>query len=212
MSFFEPPEEVQLPRLEQPEQKPWWGPPTNELGATVPLRLVLARTDTAVVAMLDAVAYSTGVSLHLMVKRRGAENDVRDQLDDPFGHVRMRPGAATGLPPEVLRFGVQFADGNKATTLGPPFPFGIEAEPTGPILVFHGASGGDREWDTTLWLWPLPPPGSLGLVVEWPGQGISESRHEIDVQPLLEAARSSEQLWPEDGGGSAAISTSFFGV
>jgi hypothetical protein len=37
-------------------------------------------------------------------------------------------------------------------------------------------------------VWPLPPPGPLVFACEWPAAGMALTRHEIDAQPILDAA------------------------
>jgi hypothetical protein len=102
------------------------------------------------------------------------------------------------LPPEFLRLGVQFADGDVATNLGrPSFP-SPDSEPTGPVLLSDGGGGGGRRYDMRYWLWPLPPPGPVSFVCEWPARGIPESRAELDAQLILRAAERAIHLWPED--------------
>jgi hypothetical protein len=206
MSFFEPPP----PPAEPPEpprivERPWWQPPRNELGVSTGLRLALARTEDLVVALIDAVAYSTGLTFTLAVVRRGAsEPFFGDPLEDAFGHGHFGPRRQPGqeLPPELLRFGVQFSDGRKATTLdsgGSVFTLlasDEEAEPEGPILSPRGGNADGDGWELGFWLWPLPPPGPLALVVEWPANGIELTRHEVPAEPLLEAGSRSEALWP----------------
>jgi hypothetical protein len=49
------------------------------------------------------------------------------------------------------------------------------------------------------WVWPLPPAGPLEFICQWPVYGIGETRVGIDGQVILDAARRSVQLWPEDG-------------
>jgi hypothetical protein len=61
-----------------------------------------------------------------------------------------------------------------------------------------GAGGGDGEWDSDYWLWPLPPPGPLTFVVEWPSAQIELTKHEVDAALILEASALSEKLWPEE--------------
>jgi hypothetical protein len=208
VSFFEAPPPVDPTPFEPVQHKPWWGPPPNELGISVPQRLVLARTDELVVALLDAVAYTTGLSFRLTVKRRREPADSVDPwFRDPLG----RHGVVSGgeaLPDDLLRLGVLFADGRKATTIA---SFGAPGEPNAPVLTQSASSGSGREWEASLWLWPLPPAGPLAFVVEWPSYGISETRQELDAQPLVEAARASEPLWHDDGesGGSAGRSVRF---
>ncbi len=102
---------------------------------------------------------------------------------------------STGLPPELFRFGVQYADGRKATTVGNPFS--ADAEPQGPILLPGSGGGGAREWDQSYWLWPLPPAGPLAFVCEWPAHEVALTRAEIDTSLILEAAARAETLWDE---------------
>jgi hypothetical protein len=108
MSFFEPPppEPPEPPRV---VERPWWHAPRNEIGVSTGLRLRLARTEDLAVALLDTVAYSTGVSFTLVVRNRTASEprwDAPDPFEHPFGHFQ--PGRPHGeeLPPELLRVGV----------------------------------------------------------------------------------------------------------
>src|SRR2546430_3515945 len=74
-----------------------------------------------------------------------------------------------------------------------------DAEPTGPVLFPDGGGGGGRRYDMRYWVWPLPPPGPVAFVCEWPAFGIPESRAELDARPILDAAARALGLWPEDG-------------
>jgi hypothetical protein len=60
---------------------------------------------------------------------------------------------------------------------------------------------------------PIDPPPfePVEHMVEWPSAGIDDTRQEVESQPLLDAGRASERLWPDDGGsgGSAQSSLSF---
>lgn len=189
MSFFEPPP----PEPEEQHRQPvWLGPPDNEAGVVVPLNVVLARSDEVAVALLSATAFSTGFELAATVRTR----EQLDALHEAFVSHRRRRSAE--LEPELFRFGVEFADGRKATNLGHPFHRDQEDEdPSQPVLLQRGGGGGGRSWQMNWWVWPLPPTGSLALVCEWPAQGIALTRHELDAALLLEAATRIEPLWPD---------------
>jgi hypothetical protein len=193
MSFFEPPEVPPEPPVER--QNPvWLGPPENELGVAVPLRELLVRTDDLAIALLGVVAYSNGLQLQVELRRRTEADDT----DVMHLHMRRRHARGPEIAPEVLRFGVQFADGRKATNVGGR-PWGLDDQPAGPLLMERGGGGGGRTWSFGYWLWPLPPAGALTVAVEWPAQNVPLTTRELDTAPLREAAARSEALWPEGG-------------
>jgi hypothetical protein len=182
------------------------GPPENELGVALPMRHVLFRTADLVVALLGLVAYTNGVELQVVLRRRS----MPDEPDPMHVHMRSRHLRGHELAPEVFRFGIEFADGRKATNVGFRFPPGGE-EPDQPALMERGSSGGGRSWSFGYWLWPLPPPGPLRVVVEWPAAGVPLTSIEIDGAPLAAAARSADVLWPDDDGPSGPSATSYVG-
>jgi hypothetical protein len=189
----------------------------------VPLRLILGLTDRVAVAVVGATAYTTGVSLTVSVRRREslAANDFEDvdefyddPFEPPFGHPGRRRRRVRELAPEILRFGLQFSDGRKATTTGELFPWvdlddTDEGEPTGPVLMSGGGGGGNREWEAEFWLWPVPPPGPLAFVIEWPSEKIELTKREVDAALFIEASRSSEELWPEASSDETSRSRQF---
>jgi hypothetical protein len=195
MSFFDrlppaPPPEPEPPR-------PVWTKPEAALAGVVAEELLLARTDDAAIAITGLLAYHTGFEFILgAVLRR---EDRRGLMFDPGLHHWSGRHDDEPLPAEFLRMGVQFADAGVATNLGrPPFP-PPDAEPAGPLLLPEGGGGGGRRYDIRYWVWPLPPPGSVAFVCQWPAHGIPESRVEIDAQLILDAATRAIDLWPEDG-------------
>ena len=192
---------------------PWFGPPENELGVGVPTGLLLARTDDLAIAVLDVTAYSTGFALRLALRiHHDAEG-----FDPRTFMMRLHggPGAAAqpggGLPDDLLRFGIEFADGRRATSLGPRPRPGDEPP---AICMIHagGGGGGGRGYELRYWVFPLPPPGPLTLAVEWPARGIELTKHEIDAAAIVAAAAGSGQLWEDSrptGGGAAGGHSSF---
>ncbi len=140
---------------------------------------------------------------------------------DQFGPASLAAPTGRRGANEIFRLAVVFADGRVATNINPE-----HAPPNVPmagraVLMQGGGSGGERRYDLTYWVYPLPPPGRLAFICEWPGLGLAETRVEIDAQPILDAAARSVQIWPENdepgpadgehqhapGGGSRARST-----
>jgi hypothetical protein len=212
--FFEPP-----PLLPEDEEEPedfrqpeWAGPPRNVLGAAVPIRLVLARTDDVAVAVTDATAYPTGFELRLVMRaRRAGYGGPGDDPFEPGLMWGMRHGRRGGeLPPEFLRFGLEFADGTKATNLG-GFP-DAEGEPAERVLIGGRGGGGGGSWEMEYWSWPLPPEGPLAFVCEWPAKGIPLTRAEVDARLVLDAAGRAEVLWDDPGPGPAGPRSDFLSL
>ena len=198
-SFFEPPEPIVPPEL--PPRPPWLGSPANVVGGAVPLELVLARTPDAVVIVRNVVTYQERFELRFVVRLR--EPDAPDAwLFDLHGPHRA-PFTGGDLPPDLLRCGIQFADGSKATNVGrgAAMAGGPEDPPPGPVMIPQGGSGGGARWDHDVWVWPLPPPGGLHFACEWPAHGIPFTRTTVDAELIRAAAERAEVLWPADDDG-----------
>ena len=137
----------------------------------------------------------------------------QDELDlDPlmFRRHRLAHGRREQdeIPAELLRIGVQFSDGSKATNTS---GYGYDQDPPpGPVMHEHGGGGGGGSWRQTYWIWPLPPPGPLIFVCEWPAAGITLTRADIDAQTILDAADRAQVLFPDQSAdGSQAGWTSY---
>ncbi len=222
MSFFEPPPLPEEPGPERRVRPPWLGPPNGSIGAAVSVPpFVLARAEGLAVGVTNLVAYTSGIEFTLSIRRQASASSEWDAHDMLMAPRRPRHRSSSGkfeLSPELFRFGVQFGDGRKVTNLGRPFPSGWTAyapmqvaqatqtasrapEPdqdtVEPVLVEHGGSSSGTRSDQSYWLWPLPPPGLLAFVCEWPSEGITLTRVEIDAAPILEAATHALVLWEE---------------
>jgi hypothetical protein len=205
--FFEPPEPF-LPEPPGP-RPPWFGRPDNVLGSAVPVELLLARTPDVAVTVTGVVAYAEGFELTCSVRLRH-RSDPHAWPFDLQGPTRP-PFKGGELPPDLLRFGLQYSDGAKATSVGPgrtppPDP---QAAPQGPVLMPQGGGGGGHRWEHQFWVWPVPPPGELTFVCEWPAEGIPLTRVTVDAGLIRAAAERAEVLWPleDDGWGDAEGTT-----
>jgi hypothetical protein len=149
------------------------------------------------IAYLDA--YPEGFELEIKARTTVAYHDLRREGDsgpDVFGrHWPMVGELRDSLPSQLLRVGVQFADGRRATNIG-----GHDRPVQGPIMwpLRGGGRGraGESRFHQGYWISPLPPPGPVAVVCEWPAVGIPLVRHEIDAQLILDAAERAQTIFP----------------
>ena len=153
------------------------------IGKTVALNLVLGRSDTAALWIPALTASADGFEFDLELRHDLDE----EEFGDPFffGHRpgRRRRTSEGGLDPELLRFGIQFSDGRKATNIDTRIPSrtpGVDEPPGGLVLSPRGGGGGQGRWRQDFWVSPLPPAGPLAFVCEWPVAAIPETRNEVD--------------------------------
>jgi hypothetical protein len=158
----------------------------------VAVERVLAQTAKVAVCVTRLAAYPTGFEFDVVTMAADEYEDLDPMM---FHHPRLRHGAAEDIPPEMLRFGVQFSDGSKATNTGVRRDRG--KRPAGPILQGGGGGGGGGSWNQTQWVWPLPPPGPLALVCEWPATGIPLTRCELDAQTILDASTRAQVIFSD---------------
>jgi hypothetical protein len=188
MGFFD---ELPVPTGPRYQPRRWphpWGPPETEFPGIAPIStLQFGRFEQAAIAITGIAAYTAGFEIFMTHRiRPGARGNTKDRMPDAPGRV-----------PEALQsfhLGLQFSDGSRVISGRLYFGPLPDSEPTGPILR---PIGGDTQF-TRWWAWPLPPGGTLEAVCEWPGFGITETRVGIDAELILDAARRSVQLWPED--------------
>ncbi|WP_433074508.1 hypothetical protein ACQP1P_27495 [Dactylosporangium sp. CA-052675] len=164
-----------------------WARPETVLPGIAADTVILARTDDAVLALSELRAYPNGFQLVFTAV-------VRQPPGRPgFGSNgflrRYEPGP---VPDTFLRFGMRFADGTVLTNL--------DADPGNPgevrpRLMPEGGHGGRRRYEQSYWVSPLPPPGRLDVVVEWPAQGIPETTVELGAAVVLDAARRAQTLF-----------------
>jgi hypothetical protein len=173
------------------------------LPGVIALELVLARAADVAVCITRLAAYDIGFEFEIRTVARpgGRELDLDPMLFGPHRHRGGRSGGGEDMADEMLRFGVQFADGGKATNMS-GFHHGQDPPP-GPIMHGGGGGGGGGDWRQTEWVWPLPPPGPVAFVCEWPAAGIPLSRGEVDAQTILDAAARAVAIFPATSGWDA---------
>jgi hypothetical protein len=210
--FFEPlPASEQAAPAELPEPPPWSAPPALETGAVLAVEQTVARSANVVVRLPTIRAFPTGCMFDVeVVSRQGtlSEDDWWDLHAAVFGGLH-RSRASTPLPAKLLRLGVRFADGTKATTIDQHRcrTRASDQPPAGPLLSWSPGSSGmhGRQHGFSafgLWLWPLPPAEAFDFAVEWPFGGIGLSIVELDGAAIAAAAPRSASYWPETGQGT----------
>jgi hypothetical protein len=171
--------------------------PENELPAGVGLTVVLGRTDDAAVGITQVEAFSTGFRFTLAVRLRRARPE--------FVHGRLFMLLSSHVPPGVevpleerLLLGLEYANGQRASTLQDSRMRGPGALAADPELVFvqNGGGGGELSLDQSYWVSPLPPEGPMTFVLAWPAFGMPESRTDLDSAAIRAAAERSHVLWP----------------
>jgi hypothetical protein len=201
----------------QPPRSPRWStPPDGYLGGATALSAVLFRSPSLAVVAQGFVSYPTGFEFCIGVRGRTS------RPIGPFGPTGPSVGSSASAwddtPYDGLRLGIVFADGRGTTDLSvmplfeaadaasvegtpaheltDPLNGDVVLEPAPPLLVPKGGRGGLSCWDQDYWVWGQPPPGPLTLVLEWPAEGIRESRIEVDGLAIRLAADDAEPLWP----------------
>lgn len=178
----------------------WQGPPTDILGHPASIQQFVARTDHAVVALQQVIAFPEGCSLTLHVAVR------RGPLDD-LAWKGLLGSHASGDPDLApidadLKLGVRFPDGSRATTVDNAFRGWAHPtdRPEPPMLIEadSGSTSNDRFYqsDRRLWLWPLPPPGPFEFVIEWQSMGIDTTATTLDGSAIVRAAKQALPYWP----------------
>ncbi len=170
----------------------------------------VARSANVVVRLPTIRVFHPGCMFDVeVVSRQGtlSEDDWWDLHTAVYGGLAGSYVSAP-LPAKLLRLGVRYADGTKATTTGQDRcrSGASDQPPAGPLLSWSPGGGGmhGRQLgfsDFGLWLWPLPPAETFEFAVEWPFGGIGLSVVELDGAAVVAAAARSASYWPETGPG-----------
>ncbi|WP_326667095.1 ankyrin repeat domain-containing protein [Streptomyces canus] len=189
-------EQAVLARLRPPgEDDGRYAPPVDRFAPALwpQLEVVGVGAETRVLVTGWSV-WPRSVTLHLAVYRKTRRQG---------GDQRRQSG---------LRVGLLLSDGRRVTSLdgtvmrsiswtgpqGQPQEASTE-QAVGLIPLDPGLHHSRRslfKTDVDLYLAELPPPGETQLVVEWPDEGVPETRTPVDVDALLAAARRAIEVWP----------------
>jgi hypothetical protein len=170
----------------------------------------MGRNNAVVISLTGVLAYTEGVAFRVHVVARS-----HGDAPGPWMRVVEPPRRRLGLfrrprqehLPRPARsdngsLAVEYRDGTRAECiLGGRDPMSRPtSRPPSPFLTSMGGSGGgSQNWwvmKHEFWLWPLPPPEPIGLVVAWPALGLEPGRRELDGAAIVAAAARAEVAWP----------------
>ncbi len=150
--------------------------PSNEIGASVPFRLVLAHTDAVALWMTNVRVFTGGMTFSLDACQRDGDKHLdMGGFGRPVSHA---------TPP--LLFGIEDSAGTIATNL-PRTRSGLQLE---------GGGSSDGNNSARFSLSPLPARGAMGVYVAWPHFGIEETRFDVDTTAIHDAVADVIALWP----------------
>ena len=160
----------------------------------VPIGEALAVTDTAAVVVSHARVFRNGVDVVIDRRTRRGGRSRRE-----WEAVQWSPHASfPGNGPDRLRYGMALGDGQHLLLDAPSWGGSDQETDSHSLVATGGGSSGGREYTVSLdgmWLWPLPPEGPLEIVMQWPAEGIPESRVVLDGGALRARAAESRKLW-----------------
>lgn len=172
----------------------WLGPPRTAVPAVVPAERELARTEEASVSLSRFWVYPTGIEFEVLVDADDGWSEL-----DPFDEARFRGSQIRESSPDRLLIGFEFANGARVTTAGDGPAWRRDGEASPALISRSGHSGGGH-WQKKYWLWPIPPPGKVEFVCEWPAAGISLTRSELNSTAIIDAASRAQTIFPTDQG------------
>jgi hypothetical protein len=199
MGFFDipPPEqdEDDFSDLEEYPEGRW-------MPGILPLARFIGRSEQAAVGVGQLLVLPDGFEINVVAwlrrppQRRRHRHEPFDREIMLATHGPYGPWDEAGqLPDEFVRFGVQFADGGRATNLDLQVRWPDASDPIHGMST-HSGSSSSGESEQTFWIWPVPDEGDIALVCEWPAYGIGESWLTIDGDELRAAAARAQPVWP----------------
>lgn len=138
--------------------------------------------------------YPAGFEIELLVRFRTDQGDRVAWAVEPS-----LPRPPWSTMEQIFRFAVVYADGRTVTNL--------EENPgrnEPGVTMTRSVDTRRRSSSMRCYVQPLPPPGSLTFICEWPAYGVPETRAEIDARQIIHASAGAVPHWPEPGGDTAS--------
>jgi hypothetical protein len=156
--------------------------PQYNLGGTVAVDLLLARTPTTAVIVRHDSAEPRGIGFELIVRLREPMRD----LDKHMGRLMY---SVDDGDPTFLYVEVRFSDGRLFTP-----PRGVPGE-RGRVLESAGGGGQYETWGQDLWVPALPQSGTVTFACSWETRSIRDATATLDARDILAAADRAEPLF-----------------
>lgn len=184
------------------------GPPRDWLPASLPLDVILARTDAVALALGGFSAYPTCLTFTLTaIARQGNSlpltfsGPARPAMPDPtakpgVGGVMWRSSSDADLTTGLggLHLDVAHPNGGSATWRG---HLGQSRDVSQALVVLRSmrGGGGTSLMAQSYFLWPLPTAGMLTIGCEWRDASIERVAIDIECSQFAEAASRAVALW-----------------
>lgn len=176
------------------QDSPWLGPPETEIPGVVPVQPLVIAGASAVVALSDFRAFSTGLAFASFIWLAHGADPLADPTTPPEVPSLLRHGRED--VPGQLRIGVTLHDGRETVNVdekGPPRTDGVPFS----RLVGLGGRMGSRSWRLEWWLPPYPLEATdVMFFVEWERLGVLRGEAEIKGDQLMLARDHVRPVWP----------------
>lgn len=161
-------------------------PPGDMLGGWVGICEVLGASSAATVSVIITRAYATG--FEFTVETRVTPGSGYDASLFSSFYSDDAAEVPEGEPPgERLRVGLEFPSGARTSTL----PWSVQQQSQDalvPVLWMTGGGSTSKVFTVEFWISPLPSPGSVRFVIEWPLMNIPEQDLVVPCASILQAA------------------------
>ena len=179
-----------MPASDHHRGEVWEGAPDEVRGGLVTIGRTLARTDRTAVELDYVRAYPTGFEFTVTLRKASV-----DLNDHPEWWLAARRIDEQEISDRFCRLEVIFSDGLRVSNANEFSGVSVGEAPPEAGIRSWGGIGHHRRWVKTYWVWPMPPPGPVTFISEWPAEEIPATETSIEGGSLIAAARAAQVLW-----------------
>lgn len=160
-------------------------PPDDEVPANVPFSMIVGRTSSLALALADISVYSTGFSFATYLFAR----------DSRSARVFESWSSSWHLPQPATDFELTVTYPDRTTFSVARVPQDVYTkEAVRPLMHLRGSIA-ERFSQLTVFVSPLPPEGTVSVTCEWPSQGLTLTKAELESVILLGACARIIRVW-----------------